>query len=68
VDTFAGAAEPGPEIGRIVGEAGTRASRGDLRSPAQLPDGPRGEARHLSHRPARSGSRAFRERPGQGTE
>jgi hypothetical protein len=67
VDTFAGAAETGQEIGRIVGEAGARSSRGDLRSPARLPDNPRGNARHLGHGQARSGSRAFRERPGQGT-
>jgi hypothetical protein len=51
VDTFAGAAETGPEIGRIVGEAGTRGSRGDLRSPARLPDGPRSNARHLESGP-----------------
>jgi hypothetical protein len=68
VDTFAGAAETGQEIGRIVGEAGTRGSRGDLRSPARPPDGPRGNARQMGSGPARSGSRAFRERPGQGTE
>jgi hypothetical protein len=36
VYAFAGATEAGQEIGRIVGEAGMRASRGDLRSPRQV--------------------------------
>ena len=45
MDTFASAAETGQEIGRIVGKAGTRGSRGDLRSPARLPDSPRGDTR-----------------------
>ncbi len=51
---------PAATCGRPGGVFG----RCDLRSPARLPDSPRGNARHLGRGPARSGSRAFRERPG----
>ena len=75
MDTFAGAAETGqvrPELadGQIQSatlEMAGSGVGGDRRSPSPAPHGPRGNARHLGRGPARLGSRAFRERPGQGT-
>ena len=51
MDTFAGAAETGQEIGRIVGEAGTRGGRGDLRSTARQA----GPSAERQSEPARAG-------------